>query len=277
MMKTAEVFAELRGRLEGATVAKLEGLAAPARRKGGRLLPGLMLFLSIVCGSLLLAAPESDNDADQTTEEQTKHDPEPIPAPVDDELVKPASPENVHDADDAIDRLERAIEGMRGAQKRIRAADTGGETQKIQEQVVKDLQDILAMLKKQQNRQQSQSQNQKRDQNQQQSERQKLQQDQTDPQNSGTQKNADKSANSRDGHRNDGKSADSQERTDPARAAAEQARRAQLIKDVWGHLPPHVREAMLNSVSEKYLPKYEELVKKYYEALAETNRRKPGK
>jgi aspartate aminotransferase-like enzyme len=54
-----------------------------------------------------------------------------------------------------------------------------------------------------------------------------------------------------------------------------------LIKDVWGHLPPHVREAMLNSMSEKYLPKYEELVKKYYEALAQKtkteNRKKTGK
>ena len=46
----------------------------------------------------------------------------------------------------------------------------------------------------------------------------------------------------------------------------------QAVKDV-GHLPPHIREAMLNSVSEKYLPKYEDLVKKYYEDLAEKSRK----
>ncbi len=180
-------------------------------------------------------------------------------------------------ATEEIDRLERAIDGMREAQKRITAADTSGETQKIQQQVVKDLQDLLAMLKKQQSRHQGQSQSRKRDQNQQQSERQKMQKDQNDPQNSRSKKNSDKSGDPRDSRRNDGKSADSQERTDPARVAAEKARRAQMVKDVWGHLPPHVREAMLNSVSEKYLPKYEELVKKYYEALAEQNRKKTGK
>jgi len=54
-----------------------------------------------------------------------------------------------------------------------------------------------------------------------------------------------------------------------------------VIETNWGHLPPHVREAMLNSISEKYLPKYEELVKKYYDALAQKrtaeNRKKTGK
>lgn len=238
----------------------------------------LTILWLAVCGSPLWAAPEAESETESITAEQTepaaKSEVNPKPPAIDDESVKPALPEKVH-ADDEIDRLERAIEGMRQAQKRISAADTSGETQKIQQRVVKDLEDILALLKKQQ-RQRSQPQKQKSDQNQQPSQRQKMQKEQTDPQNSGSKKNPDKPGDPRDGRRNDGKSADSQERTDPARAAAEQARRVQMIKDVWGHLPPHVREAMLNSVSEKYLPKYEELVKKYYEALAEKNRKKPA-
>ena len=246
----------------------------------------LTLCWLAVGGWPLWAAPKPENEADPTAEEETRpaatSAADPKPTSVDDDLVNPAAPEKVREADEEIDRLERAIAGMRSAQNRISAADTSGETQKIQGQVVKDLQDILALLKKQQNRQQSQSQNKRRDQNQQQSERQKMQKDQTDPQNSGSrnsgsQKNSDASGDPRDARRNGGKSADSQERTDPARAAAELARRTQMIKDVWGHLPPHVREAMLNSVSEKYLPKYEVLVKKYYEALAEKNRKKTGK
>ena len=250
-----------------------------------RCVPVLVLFLLTVCASPLLAVPESKDEVDLTTEKQaepaTKSAADKKPAVVDDESIKLPSIEPLREPGDEIDRLERAIKGMRQAQKRISAADTSGETQKIQQQVVKDLQDILALLKKQQQRQKRQSQNQKQDQNQSQSERQKMQQDQTDPQNSGSKKNPDKSGDPRDGRRNDGKSADSQERTDPARAAAEKARRAQMVKDVWGHLPPHVREAMLNSVSEKYLPKYEELVKKYYETLAQKttteNRKKSGK
>jgi hypothetical protein len=233
-----------------------------------------------VWASPLAAAPESENDPEATTEKETQpaSNPEadPKPAAVDDELVKPVPSEKSPDAENEIDRLERAIEGMRSAQKRISAADTSGQTQDIQQRIVTDLEEILALLKKQQ-RQKGQSQNQNRDQNQQPTDRQKMQKDQTDPQNSGSKKKPDKASDPRDGRHNDGKSADSQERTDPARAAADQARRAQIVKDVWGHLPPHVREAMLNSASEKYLPKYEELVKKYYEALAEKNRKNAGK
>jgi hypothetical protein len=250
-----------------------------------RHIAALALFLLALCGSPLSAAPESEDEVDLTAEQQTepatKSDRDKKPVAIDDDSIKTNPLETLREAAQEVDRLERAIEGMRQAQKRISDADTSGETQKIQQQVVKDLQGILALLKKQQQRQQSQSQNQKRDQNQQQSERQKMQKDQTDPQNSGSKKNPDKSGDPRDGRRSDGKSADSQERTDPARAAAEKARRAQMVKDVWGHLPPHVREAMLNSASEKYLPKYEELVKKYYEALAQKttteNRKKSGK
>jgi|GEM_PF-1160702 len=237
----------------------------------------LALCLFALCGSPLLAAPE--NDVDPTAEKESTSNPDPKPtAPDADEPIKPADVlKALREADHEIDRLESAIEGMRSAQKRISAADTSRDTQKIQDQVVKDLEDVLAMLKKQQSRRRGQSQNQKRDQDQQQSDRQKMQKDQTDPQNSGTKKSQEKNGDPRDGRRNDGKSADSQERTDAARVIEEKARRAQMIKDVWGHLPPHVREAMLNSVSEKYLPKYEELVKKYYEALAEQNRKKTGK
>ena len=50
-----------------------------------------------------------------------------------------------------------------------------------------------------------------------------------------------------------------------------------MIKDVWGHLPPHLREAMQSTFNDKYLPKYEDLVKTYFEALAEKNRKRTGK
>jgi hypothetical protein len=79
---------------------------------------------------------------------------------------------------------------------------------------------------------------------------------------------------------------DSVEGTRPGEARpAEDPLTAKLTKDVWGHLPPHLREQLLNVYSEKYLPKYEELVRQYYEALAQqsrdgssrsNNRRPPG-
>lgn len=46
-----------------------------------------------------------------------------------------------------------------------------------------------------------------------------------------------------------------------------------VVKDVWGHLPPHLRDQLLNVYGEKYLPKYEDLVRRYYEVLAEQSRK----
>lgn len=38
---------------------------------------------------------------------------------------------------------------------------------------------------------------------------------------------------------------------------------------VWGHLPPREQEALFRSLSDKFLPEYEAMIRKYYEALAE--------
>jgi hypothetical protein len=54
--------------------------------------------------------------------------------------------------------------------------------------------------------------------------------------------------------------------------AAALARRRALIDEVWGHLPPAMRERLLNVGSEKLLPKYEDLIRRYYEALAEPDK-----
>jgi len=58
-----------------------------------------------------------------------------------------------------------------------------------------------------------------------------------------------------------------------AKPKSEDPLRDRLAKDIWGHLPPQLREELLNVYSEKYLPKYEDLVRKYYEALADESQR----
>jgi hypothetical protein len=52
-------------------------------------------------------------------------------------------------------------------------------------------------------------------------------------------------------------------------------RRRNLAHSVWGHLPPKVQEELERSFSERFAPKYEELIRRYYEALAERPRRTP--
>jgi hypothetical protein len=225
------------------------------------------------------AAPDDDAPVPEAADDPPRPDQPRAGEAIDDDLLESPNSESKDFVEQALDHLERAFDGMQTARRRIAQEDTGTETQQTQERVVKELEELLALVKKQQNRGQRPQPNQP-DNNQPQPEpdRRKSPKGENEPQNSGSNKNSDKNNGSPNDRRNEGKSAESQERTDAARTpTAEQARRLQAIKDVWGHLPPHVREAMLNSVSEKYLPKYEDLVKKYYEDLAEKNRKHNGK
>jgi hypothetical protein len=52
-------------------------------------------------------------------------------------------------------------------------------------------------------------------------------------------------------------------------------RNADLYKDVWGHLPESLR-AEMNAYSnpQPFMPRYDDLIKKYYRTIAEQGRRK---
>lgn len=52
-------------------------------------------------------------------------------------------------------------------------------------------------------------------------------------------------------------------------AAVDPAQREQLLKDLWGHLPPRAREQLLQSYSDEFLPEYELEIEKYFQRLAE--------
>lgn len=45
--------------------------------------------------------------------------------------------------------------------------------------------------------------------------------------------------------------------------------RFELIRDAWGHLPPRLRDQLLGSGSDRYLPEYDTLVRQYFESLAQ--------
>jgi hypothetical protein len=213
------------------------------------------------------AAPRATKESEAIKEKEAV-EPRPLD-PLDQKLKKSLDPSESEE----IERLEKAIAGMRAAGRRIEARDTGTETLRVQKQVLEDLNRLLELLKQMLQNQQNQKQNQgqKQDQNQ--------QQNQSPDPRSGPQ-----SANSsapkvtpQEQESEAEKSREARERQEAARRGAGEDERQRMIKDVWGHLPPHLREAMLNSFSEKYLPKYEDLVKKYYEALAERNRNRSAK
>ncbi len=43
----------------------------------------------------------------------------------------------------------------------------------------------------------------------------------------------------------------------------------QMLKQIWGHLPPKIRDQMQSSAIEEFLPRYEKLIEEYYTRLAE--------
>ena len=68
----------------------------------------------------------------------------------------------------------------------------------------------------------------------------------------------------------------SQSRVSPAISDAIQ--RPFLETGVWGHLPPSIREKLTNVSTDQMLPQYRDLIRRYYESLAESdsdNRRAP--
>jgi hypothetical protein len=42
-----------------------------------------------------------------------------------------------------------------------------------------------------------------------------------------------------------------------------------LIKDLWGELPPNVREQMMQNPTEQFVPQYESMIEEYYRRLSE--------
>jgi hypothetical protein len=57
--------------------------------------------------------------------------------------------------------------------------------------------------------------------------------------------------------------------------AANLAATAELVKDLWGHLPERQRQQILQPLSEDFLPQYATEIEEYFRALADPDRRPP--
>ncbi|HVA45598.1 MAG TPA: hypothetical protein VNH11_04355 [Pirellulales bacterium] len=57
-------------------------------------------------------------------------------------------------------------------------------------------------------------------------------------------------------------------------AKVDRARMQEMLKDVWGHLPPHLRQQMEQTANEEFLPKYELEIAEYFRSLVGSRRDK---
>lgn len=162
--------------------------------------------------------------------------------------------------DDVIAEL---TEQMREAEELLRRSKPDQALEPKQAEIVKRLNDLIEELKQ---RQQQQSSSSKKG-----SGQQKTQQRQQVSQPKGGQ----------------GQGQQQQQAQQPARdssdelkkresAEVERAKMQEMLKEIWGQLPQRVREQMLQSGAEKFLPKYELLIEQYFKTLAERqNSEKP--
>lgn len=154
------------------------------------------------------------------------------------------------------DPLTKIANRMRAVEELIAEQKTAEQTQRIQQQIVMELTEMIQLVKKQCN---GNSQNQQQQQQQQASK----------PKpggKPGQQKQGNKPNNqagnkaSRESQMRDGKAEDAQ---------VQREELEKMLKEVWGHLPVRVREQMQNAASEQFLSKYEELIENYYERLTQ--------
>lgn len=143
-------------------------------------------------------------------------------------------------------RLERIGRQMASVEQRLRAGDSTRSTQALQDRIVGELDGFLKQASKP-----SSAKSPKKPES----------GNQADASGGGNLKPKDEP--SEKSKSNDGSTSSGNEKT----------ARPDLTKEVWGELPPQVREQLLNALPEKFLPAYETLIEEYYRRLAERKRK----
>lgn len=207
--------------------------------------------------------------------------PRPKSKSVDDELLEKFAPEvprektstedGAASPDETPDELNRTIESMRAVSKKLLDKDLSAETRKKQQLILSDIDKLIEKLKQPPSSADSSSDSQQQDQNQQDQKNQK-QRPKSQPQNQQANKQQPQgTGGATNQQKQEGKASESSDKELQRKVSdrtAEIARRRVLIDEVWGHLPPAMREQMLNATNEKMLPQYEQLIRDYYESLA---------
>jgi len=219
-----------------------------------RILACLIIVMGV--GTAVLA----DNDA-PATESKPKPD-QPAAQPTLDELLgldsaKPADKPKPADTDtEPVDLSEAqpsdnfmlAVAEMKDAAHRLHALDDPGiGTQRLQESVVRRLDQLISQAKKQQSKSGS---------------------GKGKPQDSGSQQNQSKPTQ---GPPQDGGSQAAQQAGGPGSVMPHDKPDAPLAEQLseWGNLPPRLRDQVLQGLSDRYSQLYRQMTERYYRRLAE--------
>jgi hypothetical protein len=154
--------------------------------------------------------------------------------------------------------LASIVSNMKQAGQLIAQQTLTGQTAQIQESVLSSL-DELIKQSEQQNQNNSQSQQQQSQQQQQQASQRSTPKPSPANQQAGQQ---------RPGTANAARTSSERLESGAADEAAGQGSR-ELLKDVWGQLPERVRQQLLQSSTDEFLPQYRDEIERYFKRLAE--------
>jgi len=149
------------------------------------------------------------------------------------------------------DPLTRLTDEMRKAEELLAKLEGGDETVGVQEQIVKDLEQLLKQAQNPPPGGSSQNNSKKKKKQQQQQQQMSMQQRQQQQ----SQQRNEKARNSSD-------------RIGPPRAAREQTSPQPEERDVWGHLSEMMRGEMSQYAKENFLAKYRDMIERYYTDIA---------
>jgi hypothetical protein len=208
--------------------------------------------------------------------------------------------ESDNQGEDPAKIIERIKKNLAGTDERLEKKDPGAETNKLQDQIVKDLDELI---KQQQDQNQSGGQASKSQQKsgspsgssgnsgsssssesgQKSSSGQKSASGQKDePKGGSGQKPLPSPNDSKGGQSTAGMGQDPQGKSGKSgglggdKSQKSKNTVADLFKDIWGHLPQTKRLEMDAYSRERFMPRYEELLRQYYRTIAEQGRRKEG-
>lgn len=227
-------------------------------------IPPMSRICLVLCVALLFAGgssvfadqPTLDDLLDLTPEKPTETE---SGEPSDDEPVtEPGLAESVGEAltaSDAADAFEQAVDEMDRVSRRLgRSLDPGIETQRMQESILRKLDQVIKAAKQQQSGGGGGGSGQPRDQDQ--GGEQLAQQNQNGAASGQPQPNGQQASTGEAGT------------TTPIEPENQDSAIEQLRKE-WGVLPPRVREELSDGLRERFSPLYRRMTESYYKALAE--------
>lgn len=216
---------------------------------------------------------KSDQPADKTEEKSNPTAEDEAPMPDSDRPIpQPDQPMKEADTDEKLDQdlgkdleasknetgdpLTKLTEEMRKAEELLAKLEGGDESVSVQEQIVKDLEQLLKQAQNPPPGGSPQNNSKKKKQQQQQQQQMSMQQQQ---QRKSQQRNE--------------QARNSSDRIGPPRASRAQTSPQPEERDVWGHLSEMMRGEMSQYAKENFLAKYRDMIERYYTDIARQSQR----